>query len=340
VVKKILITLVKVGLSVGILAYLWFDVHNRSATAQEDEGFTRLMEDAWNGPLLALAWVFSAAAVCVTLIRWCYLVRAVGIPLKLKDAFRVGFLGYLFNLAPAGIVGGDVLKGIMLARKHPEYRTGAAASVVIDRMIGLYVLFVVASAAIVVGGFLTHEIVAIRRVCQTTVILTAVGAVGIGILFIPGLSEGRLAQWLIRHPKIGHTLGKLLDAFRIYRSKPRVLATAALMSVGVHCLFTTSIFLIAVALPATSEPDRTPGFGQHFVIAPLSAVASVIPLPAGPQEGTLQYLYRELARASGKGLALGLTYRVITVLIAMVGLVYYLGSRREVAQVLHEAEEV
>ena len=70
---------------------------------------------------------------------------------------RIGFLGYLFNLAPMGIVGGDLLKAWMLAREKPGNRAKALASVVVDRIVGLYVLFLVAAAGVFVTGFWDHR---------------------------------------------------------------------------------------------------------------------------------------------------------------------------------------
>jgi len=43
-------------------------------------------------------------------------------------------------------------------------------------------------------------------------------------------------------------------------------------------------------------------------------------------------------RREGRGLLVAFGYRAITILIALVGVCYYLASRREVAQVMHEAE--
>ena len=74
----------------------------------------------------------------------------------MKDALRIGFLGFLFNLAPLGIVAGDLLKAVMLARENPGHRAKSAASVIMDRVVGLYVLFVVASAGILLTGFYWH----------------------------------------------------------------------------------------------------------------------------------------------------------------------------------------
>jgi hypothetical protein len=55
------------------------------------------------------------------------------------------------------------------------------------------------------------------------------------------------------------------------------------------------------------------------------------------------YLYAPIvgggAMVPGQGLVVALGYRIITVLIAGVGICYYLGSREEIAEALHEAEE-
>ena len=78
---------------------------------------------------------------------------ALDVPCRFADAIRISFWGFLFNLAPLGIVGGDVVKAVMLDHEHRGHRAKAVASVLVDRVIGLYVLFLVASAAILLTGF-------------------------------------------------------------------------------------------------------------------------------------------------------------------------------------------
>ena len=41
----------------------------------------------------------------------------------------------------------------------------------------------------------------------------------------------------------------------------------------------------------------------------------------------------------GQGLVVSLVYRLITLLIAGLGVFYYFGNRRELVEVIHEAEE-
>ena len=79
------------------------------------------------------------------------------VPCRFPDAIRISFWGYLFNLAPLGIVGGDLVKAVMLDHEHPQHRAKALASVLVDRVIGLYILFVVASAAILLDRVLADR---------------------------------------------------------------------------------------------------------------------------------------------------------------------------------------
>ncbi len=340
--KKLLFTLLKILISAAIIGWLFVD----AVKTQDGVNVFRTMLDApkqWD--LLAAAVVSTAAAIVLTLIRWCFLVRALGITFSIRDALRIGFLGYLFNLSPAGIAGGDLLKAVMLAREHPGNRAKSAASVIIDRVVGLYVLFVVASAGILLTGFYWRvpEVrlvwrVNLMMVCQGTLLLTVVGTVGIAIVLGTGILDGRWLQSLTRLRRIGPALGSLIDALRMYRRDRAVLLTSALMTVGVHCLLVMGMYLIARGLPGKLLP-----LSEQFVVYPISSVFSTIPLPAGPFETVYCSLYIHadpgLAIPKGQALIIALVFRLVNVLLAAVGFVYYLGARREVAEVMHEVEE-
>lgn len=332
--KKALLIVFKIGLPIAILVYLFWD-------ASKNNSFETLLQQSKNWPLLGLALASCTTAVVITLIRWYYLVRALDIPFTIPEALRFGFLGYLFNLAPMGIVGGDLLKAYMLARHHPSEKTAAVATVFVDRIIGLYMLFVVASVAILLTGFdkLGNEWVG--WICHITHLITIVGTVVMIALLMPDLSNGGSTRLLAKTPVVGEILEKVALAVAMYRRRWYVVLGAALMSVAVHSFFSIGIFLICSALYET-----VPDLKMHFVISPLSAATGVIPLPAGPLEGGLNWLYTQVpaasgvAIASGQGLVVALTYRIITVVIAAVGFIYYLSSREEVTEILHEVDEV
>ena len=332
--KKALLIAFKIGAPIAILVYLFWD-------ASENNAFETLLQQSKNWPLLGLALASCATAVVLTLVRWYFLVRALDIPFTLKEALRFGFLGYLFNLAPMGIVGGDLLKAYMLARHHPSEKTAAVATVFVDRIIGLYVLFVVASAAILMTDFAGLGNTLVRKVCFATHVIAIAGTVGMVALLMPDLSNGGSTRLLAKTPFVGGILEKIALAVAMYRRRWPVILVASLMSVAVHSLFSIGIFLICSALY-----ESVPALKMHFVVAPLSAATGVIPLPVGPFEVVLNTLYMQVPSAlgtaivSGQGLVVALTYRIVTVVIAAVGFVYYLSSRAEVAEILHEVDEV
>ena len=67
-----------------------------------------LAERPSHGWALAAAVGLSLAGVTITIVRWHWLIRALGLPFRLRDALRLGFLGYLLNFVSFGSVGGDL----------------------------------------------------------------------------------------------------------------------------------------------------------------------------------------------------------------------------------------
>jgi hypothetical protein len=268
------------------------------------------------------------------------LVRALDLPFTLKDAVRLGFLGYLFNFISLGAVGGDLFKAVFIARELPGRRPEAVATVVLDRLVGLYMLFVMASVAILVTGQLHNADEAVRIIGRGALVACAVGAAGMLVLLIPGVTQGSFSAFLDRLPKVGPIFGKLLGAVRIYRSRLDMLLLSALISVGVHSLSTLSVYLVARGLPGEYPP-----LADHFVIIPLAFVTGVLPLPVnglGAFEYVVKMLYERVPLdvhvAEGHGFVVSLGYRAVTILIALIGVCYYFASRKEVATLMAEAE--
>ncbi len=333
--KKILITLLKVAISAAIIGYLVYD-----ATRGQKNGnvFANLRDQPKQWDMLAAAWAACTVAVLLTFLRWWYLVRTLDVPCRFADAVRISFWGFLFNLAPLGIVGGDLVKAVMLGHEHPPHRAKALASVLIDRVIGLYMLFIVATAAILLTGFWKIPVPDIQWICKLTFILTIVSTVGLGIVIGPDMSNGLVIRAFGRIPRVGRPLESLIHAVRMYNRKPLALIVSSLMSVGVHGFFAVGCYLIARGLPGNYL-----SLADHFVVMPLSCATGVLPLPFGPFEFVLEFLYTHVPVAGapiavGQGLVVALVYRLITLLIAALGGFYYLGNRREMAEVIHEAE--
>ena len=279
-----------------------------------------------------------ATGTFLTWVRWWWLGRALGVPWRLADGVRLGLLGYVCNLLPLGTVGGDILKAVLLAHEQKSRQAEAVASVVVDRVIGLYVLFVYATTAILLTRAWQTNLAEVRGICIATFSIAAAGTVGIAIVL--GFSAVRtMGHWAAsRIPRLGPKLQSLLDAMWMYRGKLPALGVAALVTVGVHTCSVVGCYLIARGLPGV-----VPSLGTHFVVIPLAIVGGVVPLPAGPFEFIIEFLYTHLFAAgriaTGQGLVVALAYRLCSILTAALGLVYYFGYRRELADAIHDVED-
>lgn len=326
--KQKLIKLIQLSVSLAIIAFIVY-----SAQRNDPETFQRMMNQPKNWGLIALSSLCCLLALMTTFVRWYFLVRALDLPFRMRDAFRLGFLGFFCNFFSLGSVGGDLVKALFIAREQKGRRAEAVATVFIDRLIGLYALLVVASIAIVIAGLQNSRVPEISIISRSTLICTAIGAVAILALLFPGVTNGKFSEFLSNFPKFGDTLKRVIAAVRMYRLRVGVVAGAGVMSMFVHCMLVLGLFLLAQGLPGSA-----PGLLQHFVIVPLSMVTSALPLPAaglGAFEFAMDQLYVMLppegvAVSVGQGLLVALTYRMITIGLALIGAGYYLNSRREV----------
>lgn len=331
--NKIFTGLVKFGLAAGILGYLIYD-------ASQKDDFRRMLEQPKDYGAIAAGFSLFFMAVVVSFFRWRMLVCALGFPFSMKEALRLGFLGYLLNFVAPGGVGGDLFKAVAIARQYPGRRAQAAATVVLDRIIGLYALFLVASTAVLMDGLWFSPSPEVRIPAKVTIIGTVIGAIGIVMLLIPGFTSGKLSQALARLPKIGPIFHQLLEAVRMYRERLGTIAATLVLSIGLHVLS-----VLGFAMLGRSVVGDSPTLSEQFVIVPLAMFAGALPITPnglGTFEATIEWLYPRMSEShvpAARGLLVSLMYRLVTIGIALIGVVIYFFSRREVSATLHDAEE-
>jgi uncharacterized membrane protein YbhN (UPF0104 family) len=336
VARKRFAALAKLAVSAALLGYL-------VVKATHDESFQQLREQPKHWPLLATALLFELAAVVVGIVRWRLLVAAVEIPFSLREAFRLGFLGFLLNFFTLGTVGGDAIRAVFLARSNPGRGAVAVATVVVDRLIGVFALLLLVSIAFFVIDWSTLQtrdpegLAVIRNLCWVALIGSGAGLAALTVLLLPGFTSSPLWDVLAGLPKIGRTMADLVEALRMYRQRIGILAVAVAMSLCVHLLLAVGLFLIARGLPGEAAD-----FSAHLVISPMASAFGAIPLPGGlgAYEVALDFLYRRISPQSvseSQGFVIALAYRVMTIMIAAIGAAYYVTSRREVKRLMEEA---
>lgn len=342
--KKTLITALKILVPVLIIGFLVYSVWSHKPDSPDEAGTFELVGRAtWNWGPLAAAFVLFLTAVCITFCRWYLLVRALELKFRLRDAFRLGFLGFMFNYVGAGSVGGDLFKAVFIAREQRGKRTEAVASVVVDRMIGLYGLLLVTSMALCFVSF-EQASAELNTFRQLTFLVTALGGIAILLILVPGFTSGSVSELLGSMPKVGPTLERLIGAVRMYRQRKGTLLVTCLMSVGVHTILSVCAWCLALGLFSNVPELAVPTLQEHLLIAPLANACAALPIsPAGwgTYELALEMLYRNLPAGAiqvGQGLAVALAYRVVQIGVVVIGAVYYWVDRREVSELMHETE--
>ncbi len=102
----------------------------------------------WRHILAINPWYLLAAWLCIVVgyvlcgLRWAWMAQGLGIEVSRKRKIRLYFLGMFTSLFLPSTIGGDVVRGILLAKGEDRQGLGlsAAASVILDRLNGMYAL--------------------------------------------------------------------------------------------------------------------------------------------------------------------------------------------------------
>ena len=224
-------------------------------------------------PYFVLGFLIYLTALSITFARWHRLVRAQGLDFALVDAFRLGFIGNIFNLVIPGAVGGDVIKAAFLCRMHPEDKPKAVASMVLDRVLGLLGLFILAGAA----GMASWQRADPKLRILIGLVWAAVvaGVVALAVLFSPSLyrplnrlvaGRGKLEGAVAKLEEIGLAYGRRLGTVMA------MLAAATLS----HALFVLAFYSASRAIFTTM-----PTLVEHYLMVPLALFSTAVPLPFG-----------------------------------------------------------
>ena len=326
--KKTLLTIVKIVLAVAILGYLFQRI-------QAEDGFDRLIKEQKRWPYLFAAQSLVLLAFSFSFIRWFLLVRGLDLKFRLRDAFRLGTLGYMLNQVSPGSVGGDLVKAVFIAREQPDRKTEAVATVLVDRVIGLYAMLLIASLALALAGDAFAEDPTLATLRGTIWAAAVCGTVGLAMVLSRWATGPKVKSFAEGLPA-GHTLVRLIEAAEVYRSRRGYLFAGFGLALATHCLLIGAFWFISRGLPIDG-----PTFSQNASLVPIALVAGAVPLTPGglgALEGGMEFLYTKVGAGKGDGTLVALAYRAMTYFFASVGAFYYFTARKKMDDLIHDAE--
>ncbi len=286
---------------------------------------------------LGLAFLCFAIGLPITLVRWFVLVRAQDLPFTIGSAFRLGLIGLFFNTFLPGSVGGDLVKAAGIAREQSR-RTVAVATVVMDRIVGLWGLCWL--VALLGGAFwLSGMLESIKPEAQgpskfvvgSSLVLVAASMLGWLLLgLLTEVQAVRFAGRLERLPKVGGSAAEFWRAIWMYRRRQGSVFLALALSVVGFLGFVPSFYFGAHAL-GDAAPNTVPTLTEHFLFVPIGLVVqAAVPLPGGV--GASEFGFGKLFSWFGcpepNGVLASLVQRVVTWTIGLLGYLAVIGMAR------------
>lgn len=249
-------------------------------------------------PWIVAGW-YSIFPLLVLLSAWRW--AALAPRLSFSTSLKYTWIGIFFGHVLPGAISGDVAKGLSLALKDVEARSGLAASIVAERTLGLaalVVFFDLACAFVWVNyGDARPEL---RLLAITALLLSLAGMLAATValwitLRIGSGVPGAQASWVAR------AITGTVNATRFYASRPRTVARGFAISLLIQLVNVVAFFLSFLALRLDA------GLLVAALVYPVLAVTLMIPISIsgiGVRDATLAVLFGLFGLPAASGVAI------------------------------------
>ena len=313
--KKILVTLFQLSVTIGVLYWVYHDPNRRAQMAEA----IRNADYRWVGMgVLAYVVVEIAAA-----FRWHVLLKVQKIRLSLPRLSGLFFIGMFYNQFLPGGTGGDIIKSYYLLKETPDKKAGALLAVVFDRFIGLVAL--VAITATLIG--LRYDFLSQKPETRSLLWLLLI-ILGASIAFL--LSTFVISGFKLFHSLPAHFPGreKLIEisaAYHLYARHGRATLVAFVASLVAHLATFTTFLFAAYALGAPVP------LVDFFAVMPVERTISALPISfagIGLREKVLQIMLNGLCGVpEAKAILIGSLSFLIILVCCLPGALVYLFYR-------------
>ena len=268
--------------------------------------------------LLALLTYFMITLIAG--LRWFLLMKAVSLDVAPTRAFSLHMIGLFFSLLLPGGAGGDLIKGYYLFRHQAAGRKALAlTSIAMDRVIGIYGLFVMGLVVIAMNFELAMSNNYLRLNTLFYLSLFAAATIIAALLLSP--LRTRLVDGCRSLNLPGrHALTALEESLETYSNRKREMGVALLLTLLVHGGLTLVFYFILLAL------NLDLGYRDNAFVVPLLTLINNIPLSPGGigvSEAAGEVLYRIMGLGDAGSEILSL-FHVCLAATSLSGLPFYL----------------
>lgn len=302
--RKRLSTLLKITVTVGGMAFVLSNIDLERMWA------TLLGTDpGW----LLFTFLLVNASLVIRAFRWSILLRGLGVDVGFPRLVSLYFVGNFFNAFLPTSFGGDVMRIVEVTRDVPAGL--ATGTVIVDRLTGLLMLFVMALAAL---PFRPESFPA--DVLQLVVAVSVAGLLG-GALLLEGSIVRRFGRWLPPQlsPVGDGPVARVLQA--VTTVGWRYLGGALAVSLGFNLILAVWWWSAGRALAFIGVP-----FSYYLLVIPILSISLLVPSIGGlgPREYVAQILFAGAGLLPGEAVALSLLVFLLQRLSGLIGGPLYL----------------
>ncbi len=313
--KDRLLTLLKVAISLGLIAY----IVTRPTIREADWKAILASVTIWPW-LLGLALYFVAIGLQVS--KWQVLLQTLDVRVPYGRLFRHNLVGLFFANLPLAMLGGDIARGWDLAR-HTEGQTASVAvSVLVDRLIGLAAFLM---AAVVGLAYAVWELDRSDMAWVLTTMAAILVAFALAFALLMSQRLRRLVETFFGWRPLARFLPlyqQLSDSVQGYRTHSQALVVALIL--GLLIVLTTSGVNYLAALTVGANVSVL----WVVILTPLTAFVPFVPSIAsglGVNQGVFVALYHNLAGVldPASAFAMSLVMQVIIYAASLPGAVLW-----------------
>jgi glycosyltransferase 2 family protein len=255
--------------------------------------------------------------------RWIALLGAINEAHRppLFAALRIFFVStFLGTFLPASI-GGDAVRAVATKRLGVP-AAPAAASVLLDRLLGVIGILALA----VLGLFLARDLTTHPAIIAALAFTAAIAAAGAGLIFSD--RAGAIARFAARAAPGGRLqrLGaELITALQVHRNHHRLLAAVLVASIAVQALRVLEAWMLGIALGIQT------GFSTYLAFVPLILVIMLLPITIsgiGTSQAAFVWLFGIAGVPASSAFALSVLFLGLGVVGNLPGAILYAGGSR------------
>jgi uncharacterized protein (TIRG00374 family) len=339
--KKILVALLQIAVTLAVLYWVFHDPHKRAQMVVA----LRMADYRWIAAALVTYFVVEASAA----VRWWILLKVQQIQLSIWRVSGLFLIGMFYNQFLPGGTGGDIIKSYFLLKETPGKATGALLAVVFDRLVGLVALISLTGTLIALRyGWLTQ----LAETKNLVWLLMAILASAILMLVTSFVVSGfHLAHKLPARFPGREKLIELSAAYHLYARHWRATLAAFGASIIAHLGTFATFLCVAFAFRASV------GVIDFFAVMPIERTISSLPISfagVGLREKIFQIMLHGLCGVPEAVAVLigSMSFLVMLACSAPGGIVYFFyrpsgrtghvklsEMRKEVATLEHEITE-